>query len=456
MPILNQRPAPLPPQHGTIQKTQLPVITDPEYRGVAVDTRYTNYRALLTRIAGSQWLVRYYQQILGNDTELTPQQLDKQAVYQQYREISELELRVTTPLASSQTLETREFQVTGQASTYPPLIPNVGDMFLADIGDGREGLFAITASTRLSILTDACYELEYILVSEADETHRRDLEKKTIQRTHFVHSILEQGGNPFLATEDYQAYRSLEATQHHLLGYFLSSFFNKRVSTLTVPDQTHITYDPYLVEAVTRLVDTDAHPILRVIKKYSVQLPNEPTVSTFWDALLQTDIDRLPLCHEKLALVDAKLFGSVPQYEGVYYSQIEDVVYPIDRHSDLLFEDFVPGTYSPRDIRHQFVTNRLGALAQLTKPKGIGLEALYPIHPVTKDSYYVFTEAFYFSHREKQSQLETLTRLALEGGPIDRVALVRLCEAQPRWGRLEQFYYTPILIALLKVARQQY
>ena len=33
------------------------------------------------------------------------------------------------------------------------VIPNVGDMFLADIGDGKEGVFAVTASDKKTMFT---------------------------------------------------------------------------------------------------------------------------------------------------------------------------------------------------------------------------------------------------------------------------------------------------------------
>jgi len=456
MPILSQRPKPLPIHTGTIQKTQLPVIADPEYRAATVDTRYLDHRHLLTRIAGSSWTTCYYQQVLGKDNELSPQQLSKDAVYQQYIEIAELELRVNTPLSSSQTVETREFQVTGGATVYPPMVPNVGDMFLADIGDGREGIFAVTTTNRMSILTDTCYELEYLLVSEATAERKQDLQRKTIQHTHFVKSILENGGHPFLATEDYAAYRDLDRVEQRLLGHYFSSFFNKKISSLAVPDQVELTYDPWLVKFLQQLLDTTVHPILRVLKLYSTQLPEEVTPVTVWDALISSDIDKLPLCNEKLALVDSLLFGSIPQFEGVFFSNIDDVVYPVDRHSPLLFTAFSPGGKPARDIRHQFKATRLSNLALLTRPQGQGLTSLYPIHPVVKDDYYVFTEAFYFAHNREQSQLEALTVAAMEGRGVDRPTLLQLCEAMPRWGRLEQFYYTPVLLCLLKVARQHY
>lgn len=454
MAILNSRPQQAPAK-TPIKKTDTAQITEPVYVGATVDTRYQDRRSLITHVGGSSWEVRYFQQVLGGNNELTPQQLSKDAVYQQYIQVDELELKVTSALTPSQDEETKSFEVTGVALVYPSLIPNKGDMFLADIGDGREGLFTVTNSTRMSILNETCYEIEYILVSEATEERRSDLAKKVIKKTHFVKELLDHGQKPVIVDEDYADYLSLGQWQERLLGSYLASFVNKRIGTLAVPGQEFITYDPFLVKALKSITDTDDHALARSLKSYSTQLPDREVPQTFWDAFLKLSMDMLPLCHEKLALVDACYFGRLAQFESVFFSNVQDVVYPIDRHnSDICSSQLQAARHDPRDIRHQFVTTRLGGLMQLMKPQGTtGFEALYPVHPVTKDDYYVFTEAFYFHQYEQQSQLETLVRYAMTGKPIDRRVLVNLCELSTRWAQLERFYYTPILLILLKLTR---
>ena len=445
------------PRPKPIRKTQQVQITDPEYRGNVVDTRYEDRRTLITHVEGSSWVVRYYQQMLGADNEQTPLQIGKDAVYQQYLEIQDLELKVTSPLNISQSNETSSFTVTGTATVYPSVIPNVNDVFIADVGDGREGVFTVTESTRLSILKDTAYEIEYVQIAYADEEYLGDLAKKTVKKTHFVKGLLQHGNDPIVVDEEYKTYLSLREYQQRLFGQYFGSFFNKNISSLEVPDQKCVTHDPFLTKAITSFMDTDEHSILRSVKRYNVELPGREVPRTFWDALLALSMDELPLCHEKLALVDARCFGNVPQYDGIAFSGVEDVVFPVDRrYTDLRKQDFVPGQLDVRDIRHQFVTSRLGNLSQLGKPKGTGIESLYPIHSVNKDEYYVFSEAFYFHDYPNQSQLETITRKVMSGEPVDRNTLVRLCEASHRWSRLDRFYYTPVLLILLKLAIQGY
>lgn len=451
MAVLNRTPKPHKPETPT-KRPDAATVTEPKYQGATVDTRYDDRKSLITHIEGSSWRVSYFAQVVGQDGELTPLQLEKDAVYQQYTHIEYLELKVTSALSADQREVGKSFDVTGTAFVYPPIIPNMGDMFLADIGDGEEGVFTVTASRKMTYMKESVFEIDYRLISRSTEEYRDDLVKKTVKRVRFLKELLESGGDPLVVDEDYHQMLNAGEQERRLLGQYLASFYKKEIASLAVPDQDYLTHDPFLVKALASFLDTDEHPLVRSLKQYSVELPGFNTPRTFWDALLQLSIADLPLCHERLALVDAKCFGAIPQHEGIAFSRVEDVVYPVDQdYKDLLHKDLQPGRLDARDIRHQFRTTRLGDLSLLGKSKPDTLE---PIHPVTKDDYYVFSEAFYFHDYQNQSQLETLVRRVMEGETVDTTLLSELCEATPRWGRLERFYYTPILIVLLKLVRQ--
>lgn len=450
MPILTNRPS--DDRVEPSKEVNTPQVISPEETSVFVDTRYESRSSLLTFIEGASWVVKYYQQMLTEGSELQYQQLNKNAVYQQYTEISGLELKVSGTLSQSQDSETKNFDVTGEAIMYPFMIPNKGDMFIADIGDGREGIFAITNTERLTILREACFRVEYVLVAHSNQELIFDLEKKTIKRTHFVKRLLQHGENPIVVNEDYHRYLTLGEYKTQLINLYFTNFFDKSISSLAVPDQEFVTFDPFLVKTITSFMDTTEHSLLRTIKNYSIDVPNKERPLTVWDALLQMNDGILPMVNEKLALIDSRCFGAVPQFEGVYFSNVKDVVYPVDAAQDVYdISDFRPGIFESRDIRHQFKTTRLGSLGSLDKPAGTGIDALKPIHPVTFDEYYIFTSYFYNRDKENQSKLETLVRDALEGLPINQRVLVELCDASDKWGRLEKFYYIPILLLLIKM-----
>ena len=449
MPILKDS-TPKRKEYDGTKQTDEPKVTHPDYRTPVVDTRYKQRRSLLTHVEGSSWKVNYYQQVLEADSELAPQQVNKSGVYQQYFEILGLEIKVTDPLSSSQDIETGSFEVTGSAIIYPTLIPNVGDMFIADVGDGREGIFSITESERLSILNDPCYRVNYVLVAQDNQSRHADLKSKTIKTTHFVRKRLEHGEDPLLVTEDYHRNLSMEEHLQDLRSRYFPQFFSKSIATLEVPGQDCVTYDPFLARAILETMDENDHPLIRQMRPYSADLPGLQPPVTVWDAVKEFDAGVLPMASEQLALVDSRYFGVIPQYESVFFSKIEDVVYPQERIKDCHPIKLIKRAgLVPRDIRHQFRVTDLGSIEETMKDDEQPL-----IHQVTEDGYYIFTEAFYFEDSKKMSRMEWLLRQSLGGNPVDQKLLLDLCEAQQGWGLLERFYYTPFLMILIKMVLQ--
>ena len=208
MPIMNSKPsAPQPTKPSPNEAIPAP------YKGVTVDSRYTPLSSLITHVEGSSWVVKYFSQVLDIDSEVSPQQLTKEAVYQQYTAINQLEMRVNNELSYSQDDASKAATVTGSATLYPCVIPNTGDMFLADIGDGREGIFTVTRTERKSLLKETCYQIEYVLVAYSTDTERmRDLEQKTIKTLQFVKEFLLFGQNPVVVDSEYATVRELKTS----------------------------------------------------------------------------------------------------------------------------------------------------------------------------------------------------------------------------------------------------
>ena len=73
------------------------------------------------------------------------------------------------------------------------------------------------------------------------------------------------------------------------------------------------------------------------------------------------------------------------------------------------------------------------------------------IKQITVDDYYVFSKEFYEDISE-QSQLEILTAQTLRGQPVDLKVLADLADYAVKFDNLERFYYTPIILALIKMA----
>ena len=120
-----------------------PNIKPNEYRGVVESNRYTPARSLLTHISGYPMEVEYYSQYLNVDNAVSGQQINRVSPVQQYLRIRNMELMVSTPVNQSQDQTSREMSAVGNATTYPGIIPNDGDMFIADGLDGNRYLYQI-------------------------------------------------------------------------------------------------------------------------------------------------------------------------------------------------------------------------------------------------------------------------------------------------------------------------
>jgi len=136
--------APIPTPIDPIQVK----IYDEGYKGVTVDSSVTPLENIIQYVEGSVWEVEYYSQVLDSDSEPQPAQPGMAPAYQQYTQVKGLELKVTSPLAISHDSESGSNIAEGTAYIPMAIIPNKGDHFFADIGQGREAMLTVTSVER--------------------------------------------------------------------------------------------------------------------------------------------------------------------------------------------------------------------------------------------------------------------------------------------------------------------
>lgn len=434
---------------------------EPSYRGVTVDSRFTPLSSILQHVEGSRWTTNYYSQVLGRDSELSAQQLDRSPAYQQYQLIEGLEILVSSPLTSTQNEESKSMEVTGSATMYPGVIPNKGDTFLADIGDGRQGIFIVTTAEKKSHLKEAYYTIEYTLKSyaENDSVYLTDLANKTIKTYKFVREFTTFGQSPKVLSEDYNKLLDFNKLYKSLLAVYMAEFFSFEEQTLLVPDQLQVTYDPFLTQSLVDWVATEEHPYIGKIKLPNVKGDRVMIQPTIWDCIRQMDDDLLPVITQRVGLADKTQWRNWPAYSGVYFTKIDKVVYPRIERTDVdadhdnqcldpAANDLNAGQNRFSGMSRLFSTTTLDGF-ELPTP---GTDALPDILPVTHDDYYVFTEGFYRRQPVPATNLERLVLAAIKGEAINREDLLRIAKKAMTWPNLERFYYVPVVLAVLKVA----
>jgi hypothetical protein len=106
---------------------------------------------LYTHVPGMRWIVDIYSQVLNKDDETRPLQPSRLEINQQYRRITQMELKVTTAIPQTPTLDdvSQEFEVSGEANVYPNTwIPNPDDHIVGTLPDGRQGCSRSPVSRR--------------------------------------------------------------------------------------------------------------------------------------------------------------------------------------------------------------------------------------------------------------------------------------------------------------------
>lgn len=265
MPIMN------PKDVATVTPLPSPVqVTAPEYKGVTVDTKMVPLSSLLTHVEGASWSVNYYSQVLDRDSATAGQGLGTNPIHQQYRLIKQMELKVTSPLMMSQDPESKVITYSGQATAYPFVIPNEGDMFLADIGDGREGIFQIHTVTRMSVFKQTCHTIEYRVVDFTDPQRLADFERKTVQTFQYDKDFLMHGQNPLLFEEDYANVAYLRKNYKLLTDRYFKLFFGREFNTMLVPLQLTPTYDHFITGALLDNFTTWESNEVRYIRKLNM------------------------------------------------------------------------------------------------------------------------------------------------------------------------------------------
>lgn len=448
MPIASYKPnATLPTQPN------LPTIEPKGYQSVVRDDKRTPLNSLIAYVDGAPWTVDYYGQLVTKHNDLREIDPGQSGVYQQYQKIVGMELRVGSPLSSSYDSDTGITTVTGEGLVYPFMIPNVSDYFVTETGDNQKGIFRITAVDRRTFNTDSVYSVQYELVayvSVAQEMYSQ-LNAKSVRTYFFSKDRLVEGLQPMVREEEHDQIISLKYMYKSLVTYYFKNFFNRKFMTILLPGQEYAIYDSFLVEYLLKIVDTFDAPEIRSIK----QIPTDRDVymkqPQFWEIMLNRDYEGLAHCNQEMGLVSKYLFSGNTYIQGAAFSNIQYFIYPVspDVSREIDFNDDVKmhtlGEIIDAKDALGNVSDLIGSL-YVTDTK-----SFQTVYKVLMDEKYVLSDHFY-SGLSTQSVLEILTKDYLTGKSLDLKMLSTLVTKSKAWGRLEQFYYIPILLTLIKEA----
>lgn len=440
-------------EHPTLKKAKS------DYVGNTVDSRLQNVSTISSYIQGSKWVVDYYQQILNRDDAGSSHSDKSLHVHKQYRLIRGLPLIVLSELQASQNSDgQRTFEMTGSSSVPYDVTPIEGDVIVADIGDGREMEFTVNSTERVSIYPEAYVDINYRAIRVMDAAVRESLDSRVVETLYYSVDNQRIGIKSLLTKEEAESKNDLRKLYNVLVNRYIRDFVSNDYSTLILPGQDDVTYDPYITRFFKAIVDVTQFPESRDINILNMNGDEFALDETFWDCLIDVDLTTLPIVASKVGKVSVNQYRTRPLFNSIFFSGIKKVVRVLDpgysvntpmqdRHNSFTISK--AGTQTP-DIKDLMPVNDLNDEKIWYTDVGTNLKLPF-ITWIVEDSYYVLSESFY-ENKRPSSILEKLIIDRIESGVMDYKLLAKLATYSLRFDNIERFYYTPIILALLKLS----
>jgi len=385
-----------------------------KYGGNVVNSKEIDHSSLLTFISGSSWHVDFYGQVLGSDQVGNTLDLSQEGAYQQYHKIINLELKVTDPLSQSQNSETSLFEVTGTAQLYPGITPNEGDVFIADVGDGRGALFSVLSVSRKTIYKESAFEITYKLIDYVNDELTTNLNDKTVEVNHFDRDRLRGGYNGLITDDDISRRVVVKKLIESLTQTYEDMFFDVESNTIAFNDPIDgLVYDPHLIK-VLRKLSVNWKRLPRALNCSNV--PGQ-RVTTLWDYITDGELYTMPFT-QVMANSAVVNYATQPLLGGIAWTNIRHVRIPVEGQ------------------------------VEITDDVTVDMEVPM-VWPSTLGGSYIVSSNFY-NDTDKKSLLERYLSMWFSGKSLDTTHLIMLAEDVRSWSPLTQFYQIPILIILLQ------
>lgn len=449
MPLYSHNETPLYPV--TLAETiaeQQPRVAKPEYRSAVVESRFTPLGNLLTTVEGSPWTVNYYSRVLGADEigdSLDPQM---PPVWQQYLQINKLILKVSQPLEYVQQEESNDPLWQGEALVHRSVVPNAGDVFLADGGDGHEAIFQVTSAERKSIFKEAVFVIRYTFkgYSDGDQGSNwlTNLLSKVVDTRYYDADYTNRLNGPLLSGAEVNLRKELATARTWLINQFCSKFYSSKYSTFLYPDTYSSIYDPGVIRAIIELTEGEERPpVLYRLNPYRLDGRGgigELEIWTFWDILLSAKYNIRSMVNAKAWKLASRAFAINLSLGTIAYSGIEYVITPFGVYPGRTEACTAGGVAVWDVVREEF------APAPGDRPL---------FYKVEQDDSYVVTEAFYLNQTDQMSELEVAVKNYTSGLAYDGNKVLEMCQSIAERSDRDQFYYIPVLIALTYWALKQ-
>lgn len=369
----------------------------------ALDTKaYPNVTKQLTGfIKGKRVLVTYYRQLRKGGANIRTNIADfpttRNIINSEYQKILNLEITLPSGFTFESNPDRSSADVRGSAMMYPYLNPNVGDIFMCGVGDGRIGVFQISKVDISSWRNDRIYIVNFVLQSFADHSDVDPVEGAVTLVSVFSKANYLGGTASLLSEETYLLLQKAKSIRLQMLKYYHQTFHCSDINSYLRPDGV---YDPFAI----------------------MFLANKMTM------------DDLHLRPKILTGQDSK------QYKKTIWSLLED-----------RYNTGLQSVY-PQYSKERFVRGRMA----ISATELIGYNVVVPQKGVDTFDYYVLSEDFYTGNKADMSlfELRLYDSITLRNCGDLRSLFTEYLDLVYSLSLDEQYYKIPIYIHWIDMALQ--
>lgn len=436
------------------------IIVHEEYRHAVVDSKVQVYTNLLTHLAGSKWRGWLYTQIKGADEAIAPFQRDKEINLQQYKLVKDYEVLLQGNLSES--IDTKgEVSLSGTVITYPYWMVNIGDMWVADIGSGQAGLFAVTAVVKKTRFKETVYELSIKLQEPMTEELARELGLYVQEVYYFDRNFLKYGQNPYVVSDEYHGKQELTKLLNEYKGIYLNTFMDWQVKSFRVPSPATVaTYDPFVVRAISNMIDLMENNIAQRMNRFNMSEYGIENTITLFDCLLDHKPEHLKtIAMRKTRLMPAREFRKNIRFNTFAFSGFAQAVVPsggiYDNSNASNPVQWVPwgggdGCGCTANDTSDTMLGVGGNIAGGGETPSDGTEGT--VLPKVHDSAYILSNAFYERNLPAMTKFERLLWLGIEKTTVNVVDVLPYYRSFHSWSQQDKFYLGPLLFIMSEYA----
>jgi len=401
------------------------------YRHSIIESDLQPETSMLTMVDGIPFRAEVYIPAAAADEEIGPFGPSNVPVYQSYHRINEMILFQEGDAAFSFDPEKAEStQTMGVFFVANNKVPTQYTLFIADIGDGKAGLFQVTEVPTIPNLTaNKVYRMEVQFLQELTQFYHEALTQRVTREYAYSKDSAMHGGAAVVTTDSLEVGKKLFEWGQTISNYLFRTFYweAERTFALRRNETSMMIYDQYLVNFLCAVIPSEYRNVYPTINQFSTTYGGREFGGrgdvNIWEVILRKDFNLLRECNKNAAIVDVnrivqtRMYGSLRASKFSYFVATDPERYRAVK------------LYSSQDGEDRFTKSVEEPLVN-----------------------YVFSESFY--NGVPVGEFEEIVVDVIKKDVMDHKRLLAYCETYFDLSEKDRLYHGAILMLLLRVARK--